>query len=60
MHLAPLRWQPISPQGLPSTCTGPTSYWLVIALMLGVLLVSALLTRPFHAMPQIIPLKGID
>lgn len=35
-------------------------HWLVIALMLGVLLVQAVLTRPFHAMPQIIPLKGID
>lgn len=35
-------------------------HWLVIALMLGVLLVQALLTRPFHAMPQIVPLKGID
>lgn len=35
-------------------------HWLVMALMLVVLLVQALLTRPFHAMPQIIPLKGID
>ncbi|WP_337395698.1 hypothetical protein [Prevotella sp.] len=35
-------------------------HWLVIALMLVVLLVQALLTRPFHAMPQIVPLKGID
>ena len=35
-------------------------HWLVIALMLGVLLVQALMTRPFHAMPQIVPLKGID
>ena len=34
-------------------------HWLVMALMLVVLLVQALLTRPFHAMPQIIPLKGI-
>ena len=29
-------------------------HWLVM------LLVQALLTRPFHAMPQIVPLKGID
>ena len=35
-------------------------HWLVMALMLIVLLVQALLTRPFHAMPQIVPLKGID
>ena len=35
-------------------------HWLVMALMLVVLLVQALLTRPFHAMPQIVPLKGID
>lgn len=35
-------------------------HWLVILLMIGVLLVQALLTRPFHAMPQMVPLKGID
>lgn len=35
-------------------------HWIVMALMLVVLLVQALLTRPFHAMPQIVPLKGID
>lgn len=35
-------------------------HWFVMALMLVVLLVQALLTRPFHAMPQIVPLKGID
>ena len=35
-------------------------HWLVILLMIGVLLVQALLTHPFHAMPQIVPLKGID
>lgn len=35
-------------------------HWLVMVLMLVVLLVQALLTRPFHAMPQIVPLKGID
>ena len=35
-------------------------HWLVILLMIGVLLVQALFTRPFHAMPQIVPLKGID
>lgn len=35
-------------------------HWLVCALMLLVLLVQAVLTRPFHAMPKIVPLKGID
>lgn len=35
-------------------------HWLVILLMIGVLLVQALLTRPFHAMPQMVPLRGID
>ena len=35
-------------------------YWFVASLMLMVLLVQAALTRPFHAMPQIVPLKGID
>ena len=35
-------------------------YWFVASLMILVLLVQAALTRPFHAMPQIVPLKGID
>lgn len=35
-------------------------HWFVMGLMLLVLLVQAALTRPFHAMPRIIPLKGID
>ena len=35
-------------------------HWLVVAFMLLVLLVQAVLTRPFHAMPQIVPLRGID
>lgn len=35
-------------------------HWFIMGLMLVVLLVQALLTRPFHAMPQIVPLKGID
>ena len=35
-------------------------YWFVASLMILVLLVQATLTRPFHAMPQIVPLKGID
>ena len=35
-------------------------YWFVASLMLLVLLVQAALTHPFHAMPQIVPLKGID
>lgn len=41
------------------------SHWtmmheLVMGLMLFVLLVQVLLTRPFHAMPRIVPLRGID
>lgn len=35
-------------------------HWLVMGLMLFVLLVQALLTRPWHAMPKIVPLRGID
>ena len=35
-------------------------HWFVMGLMLLVLLVQGLLTRPFHAMPQIVPLRGID
>ena len=35
-------------------------HWCIIVLMLLVLLVQAVLTRPFHAMPQIVPLRGID
>ena len=35
-------------------------HWFVMSLMLFVLLVQHLLTVPFHAMPKIIPLKGID
>lgn len=35
-------------------------HWFVIGLMLFVLLVQAVLTRPFHAMPHIVPLKGLD
>lgn len=35
-------------------------HYFVMLLMLFVLLVQALLTRPFHAMPQIVPLRGID
>lgn len=35
-------------------------HWFVIGLMLLVLTVQAMLTRPFHAMPQIVPLKGLD
>lgn len=35
-------------------------HWLVMGLMLFVLLVQALLCRPFHAMPNIVPLKGLD
>ena len=35
-------------------------HWFVIGLMLLVLVVQALLTRPFHAMPQIVPLRGLD
>ena len=35
-------------------------HWFVCGLMLFVLAVQLALTRPFHAMPQRIPLKGID
>ena len=35
-------------------------HWFVCGLMLLVLCVQVLLTKPFHAMPQIVPLKGID
>lgn len=35
-------------------------HWFVMALMLLVLLVQAVLTRPFHAMPKIVPLRGLD
>lgn len=35
-------------------------HWFVLALMLFVLAVQAILTRPFHAMPKIVPLSGID
>lgn len=35
-------------------------HWFVMGLMVFVLLVQALLTKPFHAMPQIVPLKGVD
>ena len=35
-------------------------HWFVIGQMLFVLIVQATLTRPFHAMPQIVPLRGID
>ena len=35
-------------------------HWFIILLMLVVLVVQAVLTRPVHAMPQIVPLKGID
>lgn len=35
-------------------------HWFVCGLMLFVIFVQTLLTRPFHAMPKIIPLKGID
>lgn len=35
-------------------------HWLTAALMFFVLFVQALFTHPFHAMPQIVPLKGID
>jgi len=34
--------------------------WLVMGLMLLVMVVQNLLTRPFHAMPQIVPLKDVD
>lgn len=35
-------------------------HYFVMLLMLFVLLVQALFTRPVHAMPQIVPLRGID
>lgn len=35
-------------------------HYFVMLLMLLVLTVQALLTRPVHAMPQIVPLRGID
>lgn len=35
-------------------------HWFVMGLMLAVLLVQALLTKPFRAMPKIVPLKGVD
>ena len=35
-------------------------HWFVIILMLMVLMVQTVLTRPVHAMPQIVPLKGLD
>lgn len=35
-------------------------HWFVLGLMLFVLLVQAFLTKPFHAMPKIVPLAGID
>ena len=35
-------------------------HWFVTGLMFYVLFVQVLLTRPFHAMPQIVPLKGFD
>lgn len=35
-------------------------HWLVMGLMLFVLLIQGLLTRPFHAGPKIVPLAGID
>ena len=35
-------------------------HYFIMLLMLLVLAVQALLTRPVHAMPQIVPLKGID
>ncbi|MGM9869368.1 MAG: hypothetical protein ACI30R_07060 [Sodaliphilus sp.] len=35
-------------------------HWVVMALMMVVLLIQALLTKPFHAMPKIVPLKGVD
>lgn len=33
---------------------------LVMALMLAVIAIQALLTKPFRAMPKIVPLKGVD
>jgi len=35
-------------------------HWFIIALMVGVLLVQMVFTHHFHAMPQIVPLRGID
>lgn len=35
-------------------------HWFIAGLMLLVLAVQAILTRPVHAMPKIVPLKGID
>ena len=35
-------------------------HYFVMLLMLLVLLVQAALTRPVHAMPKIVPLRGID
>lgn len=35
-------------------------HYFVMVLMLLVLIVQALLTKPFHAMPQIVPLRGVD
>ncbi len=35
-------------------------HWFVILLMLLVLVVQAVLTRPVHVMPKIVPLKGLD
>lgn len=35
-------------------------HWLIIGLMFAVLITQALLTHHFHAMPKIIPLRGID
>lgn len=35
-------------------------HWFMMGLMVCVLLVQAVLTRPFHAMPRIVPLRGID
>jgi len=35
-------------------------HYFVMGLMLVVMLVQTLLTKPFHAMPQIVPLKDVD
>lgn len=35
-------------------------HWFIILLMLLVLVVQAVLTRPVHAMPKIVPLDGLD
>ena len=35
-------------------------HWFIIGLMFAVLITQALLTHHFHAMPKIIPLRGID